>query len=234
MSGNRRKIPLNVARQLRQEAGFGCCNCGHPFIQYHHIIPWVEEEHYRPEDMMAVCGQCHPLATVGAVSEAEQRKWKKRPKNIIDNEVRGKLWVTSRDLTVQMGSCCAVNTPTLIQFGKEPILKAILSPEDGRVLISATVQDNAGKMIAQIKDNEWVMSPSSVWDFEAHARHATIRTAFGKIAFTVDTRNDVVNMNGNWNYGGREIKFSPSDVYVGNARMSCFNSLNNEVFIAME
>jgi hypothetical protein len=45
----RPKIPAAVARQLRQEAGFGRCCCGVPILQYHHIIPWAAEAHFRPE-----------------------------------------------------------------------------------------------------------------------------------------------------------------------------------------
>jgi hypothetical protein len=32
-----REIPSEIKRQLRQEAGFGCCICGIPIIEYHHI-----------------------------------------------------------------------------------------------------------------------------------------------------------------------------------------------------
>ncbi len=34
--------PLLIKRQLRQEAGFGCCKCGKPIIQYHYIIPYTQ------------------------------------------------------------------------------------------------------------------------------------------------------------------------------------------------
>lgn len=51
--------PADVERKLRQEAGFGCARCGHPYIEYHHIIPYAEEPHFRAEDMIALCGNCH-------------------------------------------------------------------------------------------------------------------------------------------------------------------------------
>src|SRR5215469_13568423 len=61
MSGYKRPTtPASVERQLRQEAGFGCAKCGHPSIEYHHIIPFAEEQHFRPKDMVALCGNCHP------------------------------------------------------------------------------------------------------------------------------------------------------------------------------
>lgn len=62
-NGYTRTIPEAVMRQLRQEVGFGCAKCGHPYIEYHHIVPFSEEAHHRPEDMMAVCGNCHPAVS---------------------------------------------------------------------------------------------------------------------------------------------------------------------------
>jgi len=34
---HREDRPEELERQLRREAGFGCCFCGNPIIQYHHI-----------------------------------------------------------------------------------------------------------------------------------------------------------------------------------------------------
>lgn len=49
-------MPLPVKRKLRQEAGFGCCKCGRPIIEYHHIIPYSNDDpHFRVEDMMCLC-----------------------------------------------------------------------------------------------------------------------------------------------------------------------------------
>src|SRR5450755_2216738 len=78
----RKSLPAAVARQLRQEAGFGCCKCGTPILQYHHIVEWAEEEHFRPEDMMVLCPLHHDQATKGAMPAIEQRQMKSAPHNI--------------------------------------------------------------------------------------------------------------------------------------------------------
>ena len=44
-----RDIPDRIKRQLRQEAGFGCCKCGFPIYDYHHIVEFSEEKHFRPQ-----------------------------------------------------------------------------------------------------------------------------------------------------------------------------------------
>ena len=51
---SRRPVPTNVERELRQEAGIGCCLCGFPFFYLHHIVEWHVEQHFRVEDMMAL------------------------------------------------------------------------------------------------------------------------------------------------------------------------------------
>ncbi len=69
---DRPRTPEPVARQLCQEAGFGCCKCGVPIIEYHHIIKWSVDQHFRPEDMMVLCPTHHDEAG-SAMDEAEQR-----------------------------------------------------------------------------------------------------------------------------------------------------------------
>ena len=183
----RPSVPLDVKRQLRQEAGFGCCNCGHPFIEYHHIVPYAEDPHMRPEDMMIVCGQCHTLLTAGAIPVEEQRAWKRRPRNVIENKVNGRLYVTTGDLRVHLAGGMAINTPRLIAIDGEEIV-VIQRGEDGRVEVSAIVQDDQGDTIATIRSNEWEATPERVWDFEAHPRSALVRYGPGRISFDIARR----------------------------------------------
>ena len=102
-------IPEPVKRQLRQEAGFGCVRCGLPIIEYHHIIERAVESHNRPGDMMAVCPLFHSEITSGAVTEAEQRRWKANPVNIEAGSVDGALVSTARNPVIVAGSVDLVN-----------------------------------------------------------------------------------------------------------------------------
>lgn len=226
MTPIRPSTPSAIKRRLRQEAGFGCCLCGHPFIQYHHIVPWSEDEHFRPEDMMVLCGQCHPLCTVGALSETDQRRAKLRPKNLIDNQLKGTLWVATRDLTVRIAGGLAINTPDLLTLGGRTVLNAKVDQEDGRVLVSARIADQQGQPIATITDNEWSMLPDRVWDFEAYPRHATIRQGPADIAFKVDTRGPEVSFQGKWFHNGKVVEFTPTHGMVGATRLPKMNAKN--------
>lgn len=233
MLDNRPAPPSAVKRQLRQEAGFGCCFCGHPFLQYHHIVPWAEDAHFRPEDMMVVCGSCHHLLTVGAIEVVDQRRAKAKPKNVVDDEVRGKLYVNSKELKVHLGGGTATETPCLLQVAGKSLLSARLAPDDGRVLVSASIIDREGKQIARLSDNEWNMLPGAIWDFEVYPRSATIRTGSGEIAFGVDARHDVITMRGKWFYQGFPLEFTPDKAIIMTNTFHGFTGSYNQVHIAV-
>lgn len=182
---------------------------------------------------MTACGQCHHLLTVGAIPVSDQREAKSRPKNIVDREVKGKLFVTSNELSVRLCGGLAVETPNLLVVKGNTILSARLSKDDGRVLISACIMDKSGGVIGTLIDNDWNMQPEAVWDFEAHPLNATIRTNHGQIAFAVDTRNDEVAMRGKWYFGGLPVEFSPTHANVMGNKVKVFAARYNLVFIAV-
>src|SRR4051812_28142048 len=90
MSGYQRAdTPAAVERELRQQAGFGCARCGHPYLEYHHIIPYASDQHFRPQDMVALCGNCHPA--VGKLGLDLQYKVKADPHNVRNGLMKGAL-----------------------------------------------------------------------------------------------------------------------------------------------
>ena len=219
VSENRPATPAGVKRQLRQESGFGCSFCGHPFVQYHHIIPWREDQHFRPEDMMVVCPNCHHLCTTDAISQREQRASKNRPKNVADGFVRGRLYVNNKEPFVWIGGGKAVNTPELIRVGGIPILRVIFDPKDGRALVSARMYDANGIPFAVVENNEWVVSIPKIWDLEVFPRSAKISEKPQEISLSVRTQDDGVRLTGVWNIGSERIEFGSERIAYGNTSM---------------
>lgn len=74
-----RSPPAEVRRILRQEANFGCAYCGTPLIQYHHIIPYSEEEHQNPDHMIALSPTCHSEADAGTIKRVKLYDLKTNP-----------------------------------------------------------------------------------------------------------------------------------------------------------
>ena len=83
--------PAAVSWQLRREAGFGCCKCGVPIYQYHHIVPYHEDAPYPPAEMMLLCPTRHDQATKGALPEEDQWECKRLPYNVRNGIVEGAL-----------------------------------------------------------------------------------------------------------------------------------------------
>lgn len=182
---------------------------------------------------MVLCGNHHHLATVGALLEADQRAAKQRPKNIADGMLRGSLFVNTRELTVRLAGGVAIDTPKLLEIKGQTVLAARLNPHDGRVLVSAQIQNRQGHVIATVADNEWQMVPGAVWDFEAYPLHAKVRSAPWEVAFDVDARNDELALGGTWFSGNTKIRFSPTMAMVGSNRISGSTVRNCGGFIAV-
>jgi hypothetical protein len=73
-------------------------------LQFHHIIPYATEQHFRVEDMVALCPNHHDLANAGAINEDEQRSLKIEPYNCVNGYAGGQLAVDQRDTHVTLGT----------------------------------------------------------------------------------------------------------------------------------
>lgn len=223
-------MPDAVKLRLRQESGFGCCKCGHPFIEYHHIIPYAEDAHFRPEDMMALCPNCHDLCTARALSESQQRSFKANPRNIAERRSLGRLYVTTNELRVELAGGLAINTPELLNVRGEVMLAVRLS-SDGRVLVSAIIHDQLGRSVGRLVDNEWLFDPNGVFDLKVAPRKATVRSARRKVSFEVESRNESIRVKGSWFVDGMPMTFSPTAATVGTNQIRCGTVSNARGFI---
>ena len=143
-----------IARHLRKEAGFGCCVCGHPIFQYHHIVPWAADQHFRVKDMMLLCPNHHDMATQGAFPEPKQREFKVNHKNIRDGRVRGNLAVQQTYCAVKVGTIILVNEGPFLRINGEDFLSCYLV--EGQLEISLKLHSEQGDLLLEITRNEWV------------------------------------------------------------------------------
>ena len=93
-------IPEPIKRVVRQESGFGCCKCGKPIYQYHHIVRKSED----PQNIMLLCPNHHTEATEKAMLEKEQRQFRMHPYNIEKGFVEGELKVNQEIPIVLIGT----------------------------------------------------------------------------------------------------------------------------------
>jgi hypothetical protein len=179
-------------------------------------VPWAEDEHFRPEDMMVLCPNCHDLCKPNVLNELEQRKLKARPKNIVDGKAKGLLFAMSNQLFARLGGGLAQNTPTLLRIAGEPVVTLKLNDDDGRVLVSSTIQNNLGETVGVIDDNEWQLNSTAVWDFESSPNSAAVRLKPADIAFEIKVVGAEIHLRGNWYFNKKKITFTPSEFsYAG-------------------
>lgn len=193
MNQSRPPVPTDVARQLRQEARFGCSKCGNPIIEYHHIIRWEIEQHFRPEDMVAFCPNCHDEAD--AMTEQEERDYKANPINIQKGLTEGYLRLKQNNLVVQMGNNYFINNGTILSVDKERLMGIRLNP-NGRLEISVDLYDKDDNLIAIIDNNDWILGNYKIWDFEFDYNYIIIRNKLYDISLELDAQVTPVKING--------------------------------------
>ena len=164
--------------------------------------------------MMVLCAQCHHLCTVGAITEAEQREMKAAPKNVTDGRIQGELFVTTPDLTVDIGGTVAINSPNLLTVAGQVLLKAERDAR-GRILISAMLFDRAGQLVAALRRNEWHAVVPALWDVEVYPRRGILRERQNEIWFDVDCRGDQVKIRGRWNIGSQPFVIRDTAIEFG-------------------
>jgi hypothetical protein len=206
-----REPPAHVKRQLRQEAGFGCCICGYPFYEYHHIREYSTEPHHDPKDMMVLCPNHHHQATVHAIEEADQRSSKLAPFNIKRGFADGQLFVNNRTTAIEIGSNLFIGDGFKLAVDNEALVK-LESDEEGRLLISIDLHDRYDLLLVSIVRNEWKTGDPLPWDFEFGFRWLRIRRKQRDIALYIDARNQPTNLSGDFWRKGQHFSVSQNSL----------------------
>jgi len=153
---NRPKIPADVRRLLRREVGFGCPvpDCGRPYLEWHHFDPpWKDEQHNRPEGMIALCVEHHKQADNGAFTKEQLHAFKK---NGMESwaAVSGKFNWMRNDILAVVGGNFYYKTPVIFQLNDDPIIW-FNRDENNYLLLNITMLTTSGEDRAAVRDNEW-------------------------------------------------------------------------------
>ncbi len=209
---DRPPIPNEIKRNLRIESGFGCCRCGFPFIEYHHIIPYSEVFEHNPENMMTVCSRCHDIITSGVISQEEQKKMKTGPINRSNNNVNGEIFLRRNTVTVG-NSKFRCHGPLIVVDG-EPII-IIKHDSDGNVLLTLSLYDKDNNLLVRIVENEWVVRPSDTWDLESSPKKIVLRQEPKKISLEIRLVDNDLKLIGQFWRNGHLVKMSNEGIIVG-------------------
>ncbi len=222
-SYNRPPTPAAVERELRQEAGFGCAKCGHPYIEYHHIVPYAEDQHFRPEDMLALCGNCHPA--LSKLGRDRQYEIKRDPHNVRANLFRGALEYDKRDLIFKVASNWYENTPVILQFFDLPIISCSL--DENQAKVSLNLLDKNGKIILAVKENDVVFRIDDLWDFEYAHNLAVARYGPRDIALRMDFRKPDAVIEGKIWLGDEQVRLGPNETSLPGGNLIKSSRISN-------
>jgi tetratricopeptide (TPR) repeat protein len=215
LNKQKRHIPFEIKRTLRQEAGFGCSRCGMPILEYHHIIKWSKIRKHDPQHMMALCPTCH--YTIESYTLQQQYTFKNNPFNL-KNEVNKK-----GSLVISQG-ICAINTGDMILIGDGPLIKAndisfleVYVNESNMLEISLNLFNEKRESILTIVKSEWIKGEIDLWDIEfiSASKVLIIKEKEGLTNLGIDARNFPVSLEGSLWINGNLIKFDKKGIHLG-------------------
>lgn len=184
--GLSRHIDAEIARQLRQEAGFGCVVCGCSLITYEHIINFSDVDQHRAEDMAVLCENCHGKVTRRQLSKEYVRQKKVNPKALEDGFAHDVFFTCSEQPTVILGEMEIKDVETHLMIEQDPIIWIQAPEEDGGpVRLNLSLSDNSGNKIVEIVDNEWRVNKLN-WDVETTANRMRFRKHKGNISLEIE------------------------------------------------
>lgn len=197
-------IPEPIKRKVRQEAGFGCCKCGFPIIEYHHII----KDSQNPEDIMLLCPIHHLEATVGAMLEKEQRAYKANPYNIEKGFAEGCLKINQESPVVTIGTNQFVGDGNFILVDGENLLSIEIN--EGRLELSMKLYDKKDNLVAEVKRNEWISGNPLPWDLESKFQWLRIRRKLRDIELEIDARKYPIDIRADMWRKGQNFQLNPN------------------------
>lgn len=218
-------IPEPIKRDVRQTAGFGCCKCGLPIIEYHHIV----KDSTNPKEIMLLCPIHHHEATVGAMLIEEQWNYKKNPYNIENGFVQGQLKVNQTTPVVSIANSQFIGTGDFLVVDGENLLS--LRINEGKLEASIKLYDQNDILVADIQNNEWISGNPLPWDIEASFQLLKIRRKLRDIEFSLDARVDPIELGADMWRKKQNFQLRSNEIFFNGVKTNV--RLSNICYVAL-
>src|SRR5438874_1726823 len=103
-------VPIQIQKQLRKEALYGCAICGCPILEFAQITLHNDDtQTFLPENMVSLCPLHHLQYKNGdrRLSDSSLRRAKDNPYN--KRHENNAFTIQSQDMSVNVGKCKFVN-----------------------------------------------------------------------------------------------------------------------------
>lgn len=189
--GLSRHIPQFLKREIRQRSKFGCVICRNGLVVYEHIAPpFAEATEHNPDHICCLCSSCHDLVTRGQYSkELVVSKYAEissaRPDQVPCPIVPMDFHDGSAQLSIG-GFNFEESLPTILRYHEHSLIS--VTPSDGKSgpgKIEAVFTDEKGRIILELRDQEWIGSVDA-WDIESTGNR--LRVSGGPGCTSLDLR----------------------------------------------
>lgn len=209
-----RKIPEAVAREVRQNSGFGCVICGLCMWQYDHVDPEFKDcKKHESCGITLLCWQCHGKKTNGFIDKETVLNAMKNPK-AKQKGFSNEFFISGRQTPIIfLGGAKFENVSVPLMVNKEPVF-SVVDPEEkeGPFQFSASFYNSRSIRTLKIENNEWKASDDN-WDVNVQGSTMTVREKLGKICLQIK----VIAPNG--------IKIERLDMVIDGEVLKCKDDL---------
>ena len=170
-----RNIPTGVKRKVRRACGFGCVICGHPIIEYDHIVPFSQVKSHDVDNLCCLCPTHHAEKTRKIIPTEFVAKARSSPLNIKTKYSKPHpLYYFGDRCFVEIGSIRNImfkqpKSPKTIVYSplviRDEELIKVKFDRDGIIFVDLTIRNELDDFIIKIVENE-LLFKADLWDVE--------------------------------------------------------------------
>lgn len=216
--GLARRIPAEIARTVRQEAGFGCVICGSGIFEYEHIEPeFKEAKEHDPNCITLLCPSCHGKVTRNRLSKESVWSAKRNPKPLQQGFANDWFDFNSDRMPfIKFGGTTTQNCEIPLLVHDIAVLRITPPLITGTpFLLSGCFYNEEGDITLEILDNEWRAFIDN-WDIEFVGPLLTIKDPQGTIILRirVEPPNGIVIEHLSMIVRGESIVITPDSMVI--------------------
>lgn len=208
---NYKKPPESIAKQVKREAGFGCCVCGCPIFGYHYLEQYKEDDKlFNPENLIILCFY-HQLKCFDtrkpSISRQDLIEYKKNPFNIKNGDIGGLLLIETTDIMIKpfnekslkKGEDCII-----LEIESESVMLFSIGECDN-LEITLDFYDKEGNLLAVMDRNNFISKYPILWEFDFSKQSIKISQKDRDIFFELHIKETFIELQANLWWKGFNI-----------------------------
>lgn len=220
----KRSIPLEIKREVRQRCGFGCVICGCPIYEYDHMMDWAIYKRHIASEITLLCAQHHSEKTSGLLPIKKVLKANQKPHNLQNGISKpyplhfhgnqAHIGFGDDEITIQDPDA-PFSQVILFLVYNFPLFECFI--KDNFLNISLILFDKQGNLILQIVENELTVKPDN-YDVYFKSNRLIVNERKKKILMEIEFNppNKIIIRKGLFYYKNIEIKISKLGIRITN------------------